>query len=46
MLRVALLSYFVDNVEAELLVVVRLDNLLALLMLQQRTVISLLLVPL
>ena len=46
MLRVALLSYFVDNVEAELLVIVGFDDFLTLLLKQQRAVISLLLVPL
>lgn len=46
MFRVALLSYFVDNVEAELLVIVGFDDFLTFLLKHQRAIFSLLLVPL
>ena len=46
MLRVALLSYFIDNVEAELLVILGFDDFLTFLLKHQRAVFSLLLVPL
>ena len=46
MIRVALLSYFVDNVEAELLVIGGFDDFLTFLLMHRRAVLSLPLVPL